>query len=97
MTTTTTTRLDAVLEALIAAHPQRRWTLEGWANHLRGTRHPVHTANCYAKHKLDDELADSLPQALVLTTARMLDQGLDAGEAHQTLNDRIIARREKDA
>lgn len=91
----TSATLDVVLTIATAAQPGYRWALEGWAAHLRASRHQNHAASSYAKHA--QEFAGYELAALSLTLARCVDHGMGADEARALVNTRCEARAAKGA
>ncbi len=90
----TTTHLDTVCAVLTAAvAPTLRWTLRGWAEHMRETRHQNHAANSWARHR--DEFGFARDQAAALVVARCVDFGMTPDEAAELLEERIAAREAK--
>jgi hypothetical protein len=91
-----TPTLDAVLAALAFSVPAWiRWTVEGWGQHLRASRHAVHAANSFAKHALD--FVQFRDFAMALTVARCVDHGLTHEEARDLIEERLAARAAKAA
>lgn len=89
-----TTLTDAVAAALGATMPPAfRWQIEGWAAHLRGSRHAKHTANAWAKH--EQEFIALHREAEAVTLARLLDHGMGAVDAVALLQERRAARTAK--
>lgn len=82
--------LDTVCAVLTAAvSPTLRWTLRGWAEHMRETRHQNHAANSWARHR--DEFGAARDQAAALVVARCVDFGMTPDEAAELLDERIAA------
>lgn len=80
-----TPTLDALLPLVVALYgPEFRWMLEGWANHLRPTKHPLHTRNSWKKHA--GEFGDAFDGAKLLVLARLVDFGLSAEDAGKVLH-----------
>lgn len=95
--TSTTPALDAVLAALAVTFTgASRWTLEGWASHIRPSRHALHTVNSLVKHAGEFDAA-LWPAAFVLTVARCVDAGMSAEDAAREIHARREARRQKAA
>ena len=90
-----TPTLDTVLAVLCGADPDRRWMLEGWAGHLRPTRHQNHAASSHAKHA--GEFGDAYEFALALTIARCVDFGITAEDARALVDAQIEVRATKAA
>ena len=89
-----TPSLDTVFTVLSAALPPTlRWGLKGWATHMRQTRHQIHAANSWARHR--HEFGRIHDQAMALTLARCVDYGMKPDEAAALLQERIEARDEK--
>ncbi len=88
--------LDAVYAVLSATLPApQRWTLKGWAAHMRATRHQNHAANSWARHRHEfDDLHD---RAEALVVARCVDYGMDAEDAAVLMEERIAAHIAKNA
>lgn len=93
----TTPTLDAVLGALSQTFTgAARWTLEGWASHLRPARHALHAINSLVKHA--PEFSEALwPAVFVLTVARCVDAGMSAEDAAREIDARREARAQKAA
>ena len=91
----TTPTLDAVLAALAATYSgAARWTIEGWASHIRPSRHALHAINSLVKHA--PEFSEALwPAVFVLTVARCVDAGMGAEDAAREINTRREARAAK--
>ncbi len=93
-TAPSTPHLDTVCAVLTAAvSPTLRWTLRGWAEHMRLTRHQNHAANSWARHR--DEFGSARDQAAALVVARCVDFGMTPDEAAELLVERIAAREAK--
>jgi hypothetical protein len=102
MSTTTATRttVDIVMESLVhlLTATAARWTIEGWASHLAGSRHAVHAANSFVKHESEFGPESSLlwASAFVVTIARIQDQsGCIACDAAALIFERRAARAAK--
>lgn len=81
-----TPTLDATLPLVIALYgPELRWTIEGWAAHIRPCRHQNHAVNSWKKHR--GEFEDWFDGAKLLTLARIVDFGVTAVEAGEILHD----------
>lgn len=80
---------------LSAAQPAYRWALEGWAAHLRQSRHQNHAASSWAKHA--SEFVGCSVAMRALTVARCIDHGCTADEARELIDARIAARAAKTA
>lgn len=88
--------LDVVLATLAFSVPAWiRWTVEGWGQHLRASRHAIHAANSFAKHALD--FVQFRDFAMALTVARCVDHGLTHEEARTLIEERLAARAGKAA
>lgn len=95
-TTTFTATLDAALAVFIATLPAKtRWAVEGWAAHLRLSRHANHAANSLAKHQREFQGELGIV-ALHLTVARMVDHGMTSDEARTLVMLRAEARRARE-
>jgi hypothetical protein len=92
-TTPTLDTLHTVLAATLS--PALRWGLKGWAAHLRQSRHQIHAANSWAKHR--HEFGALYEQAMALTVARCVDYGMEPEEATALLWERAEAREMKAA
>jgi len=89
-----TPTLDALFEVVMhALTPERRWMLEGWAAHLRASRHQNHAANSWAKHREGFAAVHDLAQAFTL--ARIVDFGEKPDAAAALLRERVEARAAK--
>lgn len=96
--TTSHTYLDAARALLCEiATGGSRWTIEGWAAHIRDARHARHVANSWAKHReeFEDQGAAVLSLTHTLTLAALRDWGLSTAEASALLNERVCARLER--
>lgn len=83
--------LDQTLAILVhSVSPSQRWALEGWATHLRASRHQNHAANSMAKHEAEFDALHTA--AAALTLARCIDFGMSADEARALLDERRAAR-----
>lgn len=82
--------LDTVLAVLAAAQPAFRWALEGWAAHLRLSRHQNHAASSWAKHAQEFVGCSVAMRALVV--ARCMDHGCTADAARELIDARVAAR-----
>lgn len=95
-TTTTRTELPA-FDALTAAFAATfatcaaRWVVEGWANHIRGARHPLHAINSLVKHSGEFNSV-TWPAAFSLTVARCVDGGMEPEAAVEEIHSRRAAR-----
>lgn len=99
-TTATRTTVDIVLESLLhlLAATAARWTIQGWASHLAGSRHAIHAANSFVKHESEFGPESSLlwAAAFVVTIARIQDHtGCTASEAAGLIFERRAARAAK--
>ncbi len=96
---TTETTTEIVLRGLMAliGTSAARWTVEGWAAHLALSKHPIHTANSFAKHEAEFGAEGTLLWgcAFVATIARMTDQGMDSNDAARLIHERRAARAAK--
>lgn len=93
--TTRPTMLHTVLGVLAAAQPAYRWALEGWAAHLRLSRHQNHAASSWAKHAAEFVGCSVAMRALVI--ARCMDHGCTADAARELVDARVAARASKTA
>jgi hypothetical protein len=91
-----TPHLDAVCTVLTAMlAPTERWTLRGWAEHMRTMRHENHAANSWAKHRHEFGAIRELAHALVV--ARCMDFEVEADAVSPLLEARIAARETRHA
>ena len=80
-----TPTLDATLPLVIALYgPELRWTIEGWAAHIRPCRHERHALNSWKKHR--GSFPECFDGAKLLTLARMVDFGLAPDAAGELLH-----------
>lgn len=95
--TTTTPVMDGVITALAAVYAGTvRWTVEGWAAHLRPAKHPLHAINSLVKH--EGEFGTALwPAAFIVTVARCVDGGMGSEEAAAEIHARRAAKAAKAA
>ena len=73
--------------ALLFATSAARWTVEGWAAHIRGARHPLHAINSFVKHAGEFD-AVTWPAVLAVTVARCVDGGMPAETALGEIRER---------
>lgn len=86
-----TPALDALILALAATYSgSRRWTIEGWAAHIKPARHALHAINSFVKHEGEFDHA-TRHAVFVVTVARCADFGMASDE---TISE-ILARRAK--
>lgn len=69
------------------------WALWGWYSRLQTTRHPMHTANSWAKHEFD--LPAAHDEMMAIAMRRLMEQGCTMAEAIRLMRGAAARRDEK--
>ena len=84
--------MDALVLALAATYSGAdRWTIEGWAGHIRGANHPLHAINSLVKHAC--EFSHAVWCAVfAITIARCADGEMTSEDAAREIFTRRSAK-----